>query len=148
MIATVDSDHGKDIDNRRSITGYVFTLDGYAISWKAHLQPTVALSTTEAEYMAVSEVVKEAVWLKGNLKVEEVFCDNQGAVLFSKDRMFHDRTKHIDIRHHYIREVVAKSDLKVVKISTNDNAADMLTKPLSVAMFNLCLDLVDVDRRG
>jgi hypothetical protein len=133
----------------------VFTLDGCAISWRAHLQPTVALSTTEAEYMAVSEAVKEAVWLKGlfselseNLKVEEVFCDNQGAVLLSKDRMFHDRTKHIDIRHHYIREVVARGDLKVVKINTNDNAADMLTKPLPVAKFNLCLDLVGVDRRG
>ena len=62
--------------------------------------------------------------------------------------MFHDRTKHIDIRHHYIREVVAKGDLKVVKISTNDNATDMLTKPLLVAKFNLCLDLVGVERRG
>ena len=119
------------------------------------MQPTVALSTTEAEYMAVSEAVKEAVWLKGffgelseNLKVEEVFCDNQGAVLLSKDRMFHDRMKHIDIRHHYIREVVAKGDLKVVKISTNDNATDMLTKPLPVAKFNLYLDLVGVERRG
>jgi hypothetical protein len=155
VLGYVDSDHGKDVDHRRSITGYVFTLDGCAISWRAHLQPTVALSTTEAEYMAVSEAVKEAVWLKGffgelseNLKVEEIFCDNQGAVLLSKDRMFHDRTKHIDIRHHYIREVVAKGDLKVVKISTNDNAADMLTKPLPVAKFNLCLDLVGVDRRG
>jgi hypothetical protein len=155
VLGYVDSDHAKDIDNRRSVTGYVFTLDGCAISWRAHLQPTVALSTTEAEYMAVSEAVKEAVWLKGlfselseNLKVEEVFCDNQGAVLLSKDRMFHDRTKHIDIRHHYIREVVARGDLKVVKINTNDNAADMLTKPLPVAKFNLCLDLVGVDRRG
>ena len=62
--------------------------------------------------------------------------------------MFHDRTKHIDIRHHYIREVVARGDVKVVKISTHDNTADMLTKPLPVAKFNLCLDLVGVDRRG
>ena len=83
VLGYVDSDHAKDIDNRRSVTGYVFTLNGCAISWRAHLQPTVALSTTEAEYMAVSEAVKEAVWLKGffgelseNLKVEEVFCDN------------------------------------------------------------------------
>ena len=83
-----------------------------------------------------------------NLKVEELFCDNQGAVLLSKDRMFHDRTKHIDIRHHYIREVVARGDLKVVKINTNDNATDMQTKSLLVAEFNLCLDLVGVDRWG
>ena len=85
VLGYVDSDHGKDIDHRRSITGYVFTLDGCAISWRAHLQPTVALSTTEAEYMAVSEAVKEAVWLKGcfgeiseNLKVEEVFSTIKG----------------------------------------------------------------------
>ncbi|KAJ9542762.1 hypothetical protein OSB04_029268 [Centaurea solstitialis] len=155
VLGYVDSDYGKDVDNRRSITGYVFTLDGCAISWRAHLQPTVALSTTEAEYMAVSEVVKEGVWLKGffgelceRLKVEEVFCDNQGAVLLTKDRVLHDRTKHIDIRHHYVREVVARDDLKVVKISTDDNAADMLTKPLPVAKFNLCLDLVGVEKRG
>ena len=83
-----------------------------------------------------------------NLKVEEVFSDNQGVVLLTKDRMFHNRTKHIDICHHYIREVVAKGDLKVVKISTHDNATDMLTKPLPVAKFNLCLDLVGVDRWG
>ncbi|KAJ9547366.1 hypothetical protein OSB04_019909 [Centaurea solstitialis] len=155
VLGYVDSDHGKDMDNRRSVTGYVFTLDGCDISWRAHLQPTVALSTTEAEYMAVSEAVKEGVWLKGffgelceRLKVEEVFCDNQGAVLLTKDRVFHDRTKHIDIRHRYIREVVARGDLKVVKISTDDNAADMLTKPLPVAKFNLCLDLIGVDKRG
>ncbi|KAJ9560945.1 LOW QUALITY PROTEIN: hypothetical protein OSB04_006105 [Centaurea solstitialis] len=148
VLGYTDSDYGKDIDNKRSITGYVFTLDGCAISWRAHLQPTVALSTTEAEYMAVSEAVKEGVWLKGffgelceRLKVEEVFCDNQGAVLLTKDRVLHDRTKHIDIRHHYIREVVARGDLKVVKISIDDNVADMLTKPLPVAKFNLCLDL-------
>ncbi|KAJ9567521.1 hypothetical protein OSB04_003487 [Centaurea solstitialis] len=154
VLGYTDSDYGKDVDNRRSITRYVFTLDGCAISWRAHLQPTVALSTTEAEYMAVSEAVKEGVWLKGflgelseRLKVEEVFCDNQGAVLLTKDRVLHDRTKHIDIRHHYIREVVARGDLKVVKISTDDNAADMLTKPLPVAKFNLCLDLVGVDKR-
>ncbi|KAJ9551763.1 hypothetical protein OSB04_015808 [Centaurea solstitialis] len=155
VLGYTDSDYGKDVDNRRSITGYVFTLDGCAISWRAHLQPTVALSTTEAEYMAVSEAVKEGVWLKGffgelceHLKVKEVFCDNQGAVLLTKERVLHDRTKHIDIRHHYIREVVARGDLKVVKISTDDNAADMLTKPLPVAKFNLCLDLVGVEKRG
>ena len=62
--------------------------------------------------------------------------------------MFHDRTKHIDIRHNYIREVVAIGDLKVMKISTNDDATDILTKPLPVAKFNLCLELVGVDRRG
>ena len=61
----VDSDHAKDIDNRRSVTGYVFPLGGCAISWRAHLQPIVSLFTTEAEHMTVSESVREVVWLNG-----------------------------------------------------------------------------------
>ena len=65
IIGFVDSDYAGDLDKRRSLTGYLFTLSGSAISWKATLQNTVALSTTEAEYMALSEAVKEAIWLQG-----------------------------------------------------------------------------------
>ena len=70
------------------------------------------------------------------------------ARFLTKDRMFHNTTKHIDIYHHYIREVVARGAVKVVKISTDDNAADMLTNSLPVAKFSLCLNLVGIDRRG
>jgi hypothetical protein len=113
------------------------------------LQSTVALSTTEAEYMAVTEGFKEAIWLKGlfgeldnSRNVTTVFCDNQSAIFLTKDQMFHDRTKHIDVRYHFVREVIARGDFKVIKIHTNDNPADVFTKCLPVAKFSLCLNLV------
>lgn len=82
VVGFVDSDYVGDLDRRRSLTGYIFTLSGYAVSWKATLQPTVALSTTKAEYMALTEAVKEAIWLRGlvsDLSLSQnsttVYCD-------------------------------------------------------------------------
>ncbi|KAG8478903.1 hypothetical protein CXB51_028748 [Gossypium anomalum] len=107
VIGYVDADFAGDLDRRRSLTGYVFTIGGCAISWKATLQTTVALSTTEAEYMAITEACKEAIWLKGlfselneDLQISTVFCDSQSAIFLTKDQMFHERTKHIDVRYH------------------------------------------------
>ena len=104
------------------------------------MQSTVAFSTTEAEYMAVTEGLKKIIWLKGlfgeldnSRNVTTVFYDNQTAIFLTKDQMFHDRTKHIDI---------ARGDFKVSKIHTNDNPADVFTKCLPVAKFSLCLNLV------
>jgi len=86
VIGYVDSDYVSDLDKRRSLTGFVFTLSGCAISWKVTLQSTVALSTIEAEYMAAAETVKEAMWLRGlvnDLGLQQdktvVFCDSQSA---------------------------------------------------------------------
>ncbi|KAL4590248.1 hypothetical protein LXL04_003174 [Taraxacum kok-saghyz] len=153
VLGYVDSDHGKNLDKRRSITGYVFTLNGCAISWKAQLQSTVALSSTEAEYMAITEAIKEDIWLKGlfeelddRLKATSVFCDNQSAIFLSKDQMFHDRTKHIDIRYHFVRYIIKKGDCVVEKIHTDFNPA-MFTKSLPIAKFKLCLDLVGISDR-
>ncbi|KAG8498844.1 hypothetical protein CXB51_005680 [Gossypium anomalum] len=107
VIGYVDADFAGDLDRRRSLTCYVFTIGGCAISWKATLQTTVALSTTEAEYMAITEACKEAIWLKGlfselneDLQISTVFCDSQSAIFLTKDQMFHERTKHIDVRYH------------------------------------------------
>ncbi|WVZ92733.1 hypothetical protein U9M48_038777 [Paspalum notatum var. saurae] len=149
LVGYVDSDHAADLDKRRSLTGYVFTVGGCAVSWRACLQSTVALSTTEAEFIAVCDACKEAVWLKG-LHVEfsrdtsciNLFCDSQSAIHLTKDQMFHERTKHIDVKYHYVCEVVAEGRLKVCKISTHDNPADMMTKPVPVAKFELCSSLV------
>ena len=147
----VDSDYAGDIDSRRSTSGYIFMFGGCAVSWKACLQATVALSTAEAEYMAITEAVKEAIWLRniyGELTQDvrrlEILCDSQSAIFLTKDNMFHDRTKHIDVRYHFVREVVEKGDIVVVKVSTEDNAADMLTKTLPGAKFQHCLDLASV----
>ncbi|KAG8483366.1 hypothetical protein CXB51_022321 [Gossypium anomalum] len=97
VIGYVDTDFARDLDKRRSLTGYVFTIGGCAISWKATLQTIVALSTTEAKYMAITEPCKEAIWLKGlfselneDLQISTVFCDSQSAIFLTKDQMFHE----------------------------------------------------------
>nr|XP_009787759.1 PREDICTED: uncharacterized protein LOC104235647 [Nicotiana sylvestris] len=103
ILGYVDSDYAGDLDRRRSTTGYIFTLVGSAVSWKSTLQSIVALSTTEAEYMAAVEAVKETIWLKG-LVVElslvqlesTLRCDSQSAIHLMKNQRFHERTKHID----------------------------------------------------
>jgi hypothetical protein len=104
IVGYVDLDYAGDSDKRRSLTGFVFTLSRYAISWKATLQLTIALSTMEAKYMAVAKVVKEAIWLRGlvsdlGLQQDEtiVFCDSQSAIHLTKNQMYHERTKHIGV---------------------------------------------------
>ncbi|KAL5567657.1 hypothetical protein UlMin_024232 [Ulmus minor] len=151
LVGYVDADFAGDLDKRRSLTGYVFTLFGCTVSWKAQLQPVVALSTTEAEYIAATEGVKEAMWLKGLVgelgcvhdKVE-VFCDNQSSIHLTKNQMFHERTKHIDIKLHFIRDVVSRGIVTVEKIHTDENPADMLTKPVTGDKFKLCLNLTTI----
>ncbi|KAG8480843.1 hypothetical protein CXB51_025300 [Gossypium anomalum] len=114
VIGYVDADFAGDLDRRRSLT--------------------VALSTTEAEYMAITEACKEAIWLKGlfselneDLQISTVFCDSQSAIFLTKDQMFHERTKHIDVRYHFVRDIIARGDIVVSKISTHENPADMMT---------------------
>ncbi|KAG2703381.1 hypothetical protein I3760_06G134300 [Carya illinoinensis] len=151
VVGYVDSDYTGDLDKRRSLTVYVFTLCGSAISWKATLQFTVALSTTEAKYMAATEAVKEAIWLKGlisDLRLQQdatsVFCDSQSAIHLTKNQMYHERTKHIDVRNHFLREVVTEGVLEIQNIATTKNPADMMTKPVPPYKFKLCLDLIGV----
>ncbi len=94
---------GETIDTRRSTTGYITKLDGNLISWKSQRQPTVAMSSTEAEYMSLTAAVQEVIWLKrmlSNLKVYSkskvvIFQDNQGAIALAKNPIFHQRTKHM-----------------------------------------------------
>ncbi|KAL5768311.1 hypothetical protein ACOSQ2_015094 [Xanthoceras sorbifolium] len=151
LVGFVDSDYAGDLDKRRSLTGYVFTLGGSAVSWKASLQPVVALSTTEAEYIAITEVIKEALWLRGLYgelsscsDATTIFCDSQSAIHLTKDQMFHERTKHIDIKFHFVRDIIAQGQVTVKKISTHDNPADMLTKSLPNVKFKHCLNLISI----
>ncbi|GJY71914.1 hypothetical protein Tco_0475617 [Tanacetum coccineum] len=147
----VDANYAKDPDKGRSITGYVFTVHGCVVSWKATLQHVVALSTTEAEYMALTEAVKESIWLKGllielgvNLRSVVVNCDNQSAIHLSRNAMFHERTKHINVRYHFIREIVESKEIGVAKIGTKDNAADAFTKVVPGPKFKYCMKILGV----
>jgi hypothetical protein len=134
-----DSDYAEDETDRRSVTGYTFILSGAAISWASRKQPTVAHSSTEAEYMAASDAAKEAVWWRLFLSclgypmddATSILSDNQGSIALSKNPEGHRRVKHIGVRHHYIREQVAKGALTLDYVSTTKMAADVLTKALS-----------------
>jgi hypothetical protein len=134
-----DSDWASNQDDRRSVTGYVFMLGGGAVSWQAKKQTTVALSSVEAEYMAASQATKEALWWRMLLRelgmtatsATSLLSDSQGSIALSKNPEHHARSKHIAIRHHFVREQVAAGTIELRYISTDDMAADVLTKPLS-----------------
>ncbi|KAM2012453.1 hypothetical protein ACFX1T_024318 [Malus domestica] len=151
VVGYVDSDYAGDLDKRRSTTGFVFTIAGGPVSWRSILQSTVALSTTEAEYMAVTEAIKEAIWLQGlpdDLGVQQdhvdVHCDSQSAIHLAKNQVHHARTKHIDVRFHFVREVIDEGDILLQKIGTADNPANMLIKPVSLHKFKHYLDLIGI----
>ncbi|CAA7057312.1 unnamed protein product [Microthlaspi erraticum] len=151
VVAYVDSDYAEDLDNRRSTTGYVFTLAGGPICWRSVLQYVVALSTMEAEYMALGDAAKEALWVQGlvtELGVEQggvqLHCDSQDAIFLAKNQVYHSRTKHIHMRFHKIRELVASGEIILEKVHTSENAADMLTKVVTAEKFKHCLELLHV----
>ncbi|GJU28472.1 retrovirus-related pol polyprotein from transposon TNT 1-94 [Tanacetum coccineum] len=135
----VDSDYAGDLDGSKSTTGYVFTLSGGTVSWVSKLQSVVAMSTTEAEYVAAAQASKEAVWLKMLLeelghKQEKItlFCDNQSALYLARNPAFHSKTKHIRVQYHFIREKVEEGTVDMQKIHTDDNVADYQTKAINV----------------
>eukprot|EP00253_Pinus_taeda_P019335 PITA_19335 len=142
----VDVDYAGDLDKTRSTTGYVFTLVGGAISWMSKLQETIALSITEAEYIAASDASKEAIWLKG-LRDEigrtqekvDVFCDIQSAIHFATNPAYHRRTKHIDVRYHFLRHVIDVGKVALQKVHTQENCANIFTKPVTVEKLRWCL---------
>ena len=129
---------GASQEHRHAISGYAYILDGGAVSWASKKQELVTLSTTEAEYVAATHAAKEGIWLRR--LVEEVFrplahptplySDSQSAIALTKDRSYHARTKHIDIRYHFIRFVVDNHSLRLVYCPTDSMVADTLTKAL------------------
>ena len=137
-----DASFQTDHDDFRSQSGFIFMMNGGAISWKSSKQSTVADSTTEAEYIAASDAAKEAVWIKKfitELGVVpsisgpiELLCDNNGAIAQAREPRSHQRSKHILRRFHLIRDIIGRGDVKVSRVPTEENIADPLTKLLSV----------------
>lgn len=134
-----DSDWAGDIDTRRSTGGYVFLMSGAAISWSSKLQTSPALSSTEAEYMAITRAAQEAIWLRrlledlGYRQVDptSLLGDNQGALALAKNPGNHPRTKHIALRHHFIRFAIDDGQIQLDYVPTGEMAADGLTKGLT-----------------
>ncbi len=131
-----DSDWASSHSDRKSISGYVYQLnkDNSFISWKSKKQNVVALSSCEAEYIALSTCVQEALYLRKLLtcmygrNVESsvtVGVDNQGSIALAKNPVHHQRSKHIDVRYHFIRDVVSDGVVKLYYMPTNENIADV-----------------------
>jgi hypothetical protein len=149
-----DSDWANDINNRRSTTGYIFSLSGdlgltNPISWNSQLQKSVALSSCEAEYMALKEATKEAIYLNNifqyinnilqlgyNNDIPLILLDNESAAKLAENPEFHKRSKHIDIIYHYTREAIQNNLIKIVPIPSKDNIADIFTKNTTKEIFN------------
>jgi hypothetical protein len=144
-----DADWAGDISTRRSTTGYVVMLNNGAIAWRSQRQPTVALSTMEAEYMALTEATKELKWVR-QLLLElgytrkdsdaptQLYSDNQSAIALAKNPVSHARAKHIDIRHHFIRDAIQDKVIWVQYIPTSEMTADSLTKALGREKHEKC----------
>jgi len=137
IIGYTDSDYAGDLSHCRSTGAYVFLIGG-AVTWQSKRQPTVALSTTEAEYMAATQAAKESVWITAFLhdlhfKIRKpglIYGDNQGSIKLALNSQFHGRTKHIAIQHHFIRDLISAKEVTLEYISTKEMIADGLTKAL------------------
>ncbi|GJU40015.1 hypothetical protein Tco_1192972 [Tanacetum coccineum] len=143
-IVYVDSDHVGDYVDRKSISG-VCTFMGCCLTlWFSKKQTTLAISTTEAKYVSAEKACQQALWMKQalvyyDIKLDDipVYCENKGAIDLSKNPVLHSRTKHIKIRHHFLRDNVQKGNISIENVSSEDNIADILTKPLKREPFNL-----------
>jgi hypothetical protein len=143
LIAYSDSDYGGDVDDRKSTSGYVFMLGSGAVSWSSRKQPIVTLSTTEAEFIAAAHCVCQGIWLKRILeciglkqnKCLPVFCDNSSTIKLSKNPVLHGRSKHIDIRFHFLRNLSCDGTIKLVHCASQDQLADIMTKTLKLDVF-------------
>jgi hypothetical protein len=135
-----DADYAADLDKRKSTSGYVFLLNNAAISWASKLQPTVAMSTCEAEFVAAATAAKEGLWLKtllseftGKVKPVQLFVDNQGALKLIHHPYSHQRTKHIDIAYRFIQDRVERGEIFCEYIRTDKMVADCMTKAVPLA---------------
>ncbi|GAU50785.1 hypothetical protein TSUD_192210 [Trifolium subterraneum] len=133
LIGYSDADWAGCMDTRRSITGYCFFIGKSLVSWRAKKQVTVSRSSSEAEYRALSSATYLRVKLQ---KTPTLYCDNQSAVHIASNPVFHERTKHLDIDCHLVREKVMQGILKLLPVSTHDQMADFLTKALAPPKFH------------
>ena len=148
LVGYTDSDMVGNVDNRRFTSGYLMTFSGGTVSWQSKLQKCVALSTTEVEYIVASEACKELLWMKRfihELRFKQpryvVYCDNQSAIHLSKNSTFHARSKHIDVRYHWMRDALNDNLFELEKILTDHNGSNMLTKSLPREKLEVCCSI-------
>ncbi|KAL8153625.1 hypothetical protein V2J09_011385 [Rumex salicifolius] len=143
IVGFTDADWAGDPSTRRSTNGYTFSLGSGVVSWCSKNQSTVALSTKKTEYRAATMVAQECTWLLRLVQdlgqdtdyTVGIYCDNQSAIKLTTNLVFHVRTKHIEVHHHYIREKVLSGEVELLSIATNDQIADIFTKALAIPKF-------------
>ncbi|CAH9119565.1 unnamed protein product [Cuscuta europaea] len=151
-----DSDWAGCVDDRKSTSGSVFDLGSDAITWSSKKQETVALSTSEAEYVAARAAAKQALWLRKLLtdlcckqeEKPEIWCDSKSAIAMAKNPTFHSRTKHIDVQHHFIRQLVAEEKITLHFCGTDWQNADLFTKALNQAKHYYSMEKIGMCKHG
>ncbi|XP_056163923.1 secreted RxLR effector protein 161-like [Syzygium oleosum] len=152
LFGFTDSDYASDIEDRKSTSGYVFTLSSAAVLWSSKKQPLVTLSTTEAEFVVATSSACQAIWLRkirGQLQFEQheatiIFCDNNSAIKLSKNPILHGRSKHIDVKYHFLGDLTKDGVIDLVFCRSEDQVADLFTKPLKIATFQKLRKLLGV----
>lgn len=143
LVGFTDSDYAGDQDDRRSTSGFIFMFGTGAVSWSSKKQQIVTLSTTEAEFIAATACACQAIWIRRileELQVQQigattVFCDNNSAIKLSKNPVLHGRSKHIDVRYYFLRDLSNDGMINLVYCRSEDQVADIQTKPLKLAAF-------------
>ena len=142
LIAYTDSDWAADQIKRRSVTGYFFELANCIFSWQSRAQKTVALSSTEAEYMALSDTSRQAVWIQSllgelgfSIPTVPICGDNQASIFIGSNPVQERRSKHIDIRYHYVRQLIEERKIDLYFVEGAENPADLFTKNLGKVKF-------------
>jgi len=143
LVAYTNSDYARDLGDRKSTSGYVFLLSSRTVYWLSKKQPIVSLSTTEAEFIVAASCACQTVWLKRVLeklglnqdKTTIIHCDSSSAIKLSKNLVMHGRSKHIDVHFHFLRELTKAGTMELVYCSTQDQLADIMTKPLKLDAF-------------
>ncbi|KAL5724118.1 hypothetical protein ACHQM5_007419 [Ranunculus cassubicifolius] len=143
LVGYTDSDYAGDPDDRKRTSGYVFMLGEAVVSWSSKKQPLVTLSTTEAEFVAAASCACQAIWLRRVLTElfccpqgpTLIYCDNSSAIKLTRNPVLHGRSKHIDVRYHFLRDLNNEGVIDVVYCPTGDQIADIFTKPLKPPQF-------------
>ncbi|GJT45392.1 hypothetical protein Tco_0954107 [Tanacetum coccineum] len=142
-IVYADSNHAGDYVDRKSTSGVCTFMGCCLTSWFAKKQTALAISMTETEYVSAGKVCQQALWMQQalidyDIRLEDVpiMFDNKGVIELSRNPVQHSRTKHIEILHHFLRDNVQKGNISIDKVASEDNIADILTKPLKREVFN------------
>ncbi|KAJ9547861.1 LOW QUALITY PROTEIN: hypothetical protein OSB04_020404 [Centaurea solstitialis] len=143
MVAYTDNNYARDLDDRRSTSGYVFMLSGGAVAWASKKQPMVTLSTTEAEYVAAAFCACQCLWMQQVLKqvggiqskCAKVMCDNSSTIKLARNPVFHGNSKHIEVRYHFLRELTRDEVIDLQHCGSKEQLVDIMTKPLRLELF-------------